>query len=336
MADQISSRRELSSRTRTKANDTLKKSIESWDGGKDLDQRVCVYTTGSFGRDDASRFSDLDVFIVSEEENVTQNRLLTGLEEIELLASIVHTNRELSLPDIDADGGFLKVHQLSDYLVGLGKPSDDANNTFTGRLLLLLESKPLFGHEVFEKVRRECVDRYWNDYADHSDSFLPAFLINDILRFWRTLCVNYEAGSPKDPEKRRAKNYKLKHSRLLTCFSAIVGLQAQYQKESTITPETAIETLSLTPLERLEHAKPAMHVSLHDKIGELFNLYERFLVETDCSKQELYEKMRDPGYYKESLENARVFGDTMFSLLEGMSMIETDVKAKRFFRYLTV
>ena len=79
-----------------------------------------------------------------------------------------------------------------------------------------------------------------------------------------------------------------------------------------------------------------MHVSLHDKIGELFNLYERFLVETDCSKQELYEKMRDPGYYKESLENARVFGDTMFSLLEGMSMIETDVKAKRFFRYLTV
>lgn len=196
----------LSSDIRQRASDLLVERIGEWTDAGVLGNRICIYTTGSFGRGDASRFSDLDVFIVALEEPVTGSRLLTRLEEVELLASIVHVNRELKLPELDADGGFLKVHPLSDYLRGLGKPSDDAENTFTGRLLLLLESKPIFGHACYDQVRQECVARYWVDYQDHRDSFLPAFLINDILRFWRTLCVNYEAGEGADPARRRAKN----------------------------------------------------------------------------------------------------------------------------------
>ncbi len=112
---------------------------------------------------------------------------------------------------------FSEVHPLSDYLNGLGKPSDEANNTFTGRLLLLLESKAIFGESSYQYIRRECVRDIGRIYNDHSQNFLPAFLVNDILRFWRTLCVNYEAGLTTNPAKRRAKNYKLKYSRLLTC-----------------------------------------------------------------------------------------------------------------------
>ncbi len=177
MTNQIFIRQKHSSALIARAKSALEAKISDWGNLEDLERKICVYTTGSFGREDASEHSDLDVFIVSLQEGVTNNRLLSGLEEIEILASIVHVNRELNLPDLDGDGGFLKVHQLNDYLVGLGKPSDDADNTFTGRLLLMLESQPIFGNEVFDEVLKECVERYWIDYADHKDSFLPLFLL---------------------------------------------------------------------------------------------------------------------------------------------------------------
>jgi hypothetical protein len=277
------------------------------------------------------------VFIVALEEQVTDARRLSRLEEIELLASIVHANRELKLPDLDGDGGFLKVHPLSDYLIGLGKPSDDADNTFTGRLLLLLESKAIFGDASYEYIRRECVERYWTDFSDHADSFLPAFLVNDILRFWRTLCVNYEAGATANPAKRRAKNYKLKFSRLLTCYSAIVGIQAEFQLRGTVSVEQAIAILDRTPLERLSDISTAFGGEVATKVHLLEDMYNSFLGETNCSKDDLYLKMADPDYYRVSLSEARTFGDTMFDLMRHLSTLSGEQEqGRRFFRYITV
>ena len=241
------------------------------------------------------------------------------------------------MPDLDGDGGFLKVHQLSDYLVGLGKPSDDIDNTFTGRLLLLLESQAIFGEKVYDRVLEECVDRYWIDYTDHSDSFIPAFLINDILRFWRTLCVSYEAGTTQDPVKRRAKNYKLKFSRLLTCYSAILAIQAEFSTVGTISSKKALEVLKMTPNERLEYSRKLVLPQRKKIIDELTGMYEGFLLETDCSKSDLMEKMKDPSYYKKSLEGARKYGDSMFELLQGISEDQKgNLPNWRFFRYITV
>lgn len=322
---------------RARATECLEAKISDWAKVSDLRERICIYTTGSFGRSGACSYSDLDVFIVALEENVTQERRLSRLEEIELLASIVHTNRELGLPELDGDGGFLKVHQLEDYLKGLGKPHDDADNTFTGRLLLLLESKPIFGTTPYQLVRRECVLRYWTDYSDHSDSFLPAFLVNDILRFWRTLCVNYEAGTTLNPARRRAKNYKLKFSRLLTCFSAIVGIQAQFQQGGTVSAEEVIEILDRTPLERLRRIGDQLGGVVSNRITDLEELYDGFLRETNCSKHDLYGKMEDPDYYKRSLSGAREFGDVFFDLIQLLSVTEPmSDNGRRFFRYITI
>ncbi len=311
--------------------------ISQWADVSRLGEQVCIYTTGSFGRGDASTHSDLDVFVVSLEEELTRSRLLTNLQEIELLASIVHVNRELELPDLDADGNFLKAHALSEYLVGLGKPSDDANNTFTGRLLLLLESKVIFGEVAYQRVRRECIERYWTDFADHSDAFLPAFLVNDILRFWRTLCINYEAGGSTDPARRRAKNFKLKFSRLLTCYSAVLALLLEYQERSTVTPDAALAILALSPTDRLDNARRILGRDLSGLIDELYTLYDWFLSETDCSKSDLYRKMEDPEYYRESLGQGRNFGDAMFRLFREVALAKGEDSAGwRFFRYVTI
>lgn len=133
----------------------------------------------------------------------------------------------------------------------LGHPNDDASNTFTARLLLLLESKPLFGTDVYWEAIEQVIAAYWGDFTDHKNEFVPAFLANDVLRIWRTFCVNYEARTAREPEEKRAKrklkNYKLKHSRLLTCYSALAYLLAVFQEKKTVTPADARTMVGLTP-----------------------------------------------------------------------------------------
>jgi len=191
-------------------------------------EKVCVYATGSFGRGEASRYSDLDVFIVGE--GTPEEPALAPLDEILIKADLIEAIRDLKIPDFSGGGEYLTHHTVSEIVGSLGTPEDDASNTFTARLLLLLESSALLGKHAYAKITEKVISAYWRDYQDHKNDFAPAFLGNDILRMWRTFCVNYEARTQSDPPekkaKRKLKNYKLKHSRLLTCYSALLYLLA--------------------------------------------------------------------------------------------------------------
>src|SRR5260370_31751604 len=117
---------------------------------KRVGNKACVYATGSFGRGEASLFSDLDLFIVGLGEN--NSRQLPPLEEICLKADLILATRKLGIPEFSGGGEYL-VHYTKQELIGaLGKRDDDANNTFTARLLLLLESRPVLGAEVYSKI----------------------------------------------------------------------------------------------------------------------------------------------------------------------------------------
>jgi hypothetical protein len=122
----------------------------------------------------------------------------------------------------------------------------------------LLESRPLLEDEIYSEVISKVIAAYWEDYDGHETEFMPAFLVNDILRLWRTFCVNYEARTRnlKETEELKAKrklmSYKLKHSRLLTCYSAIVYLMAIMAERDTVSEEDAKKMTYLSPLERLE------------------------------------------------------------------------------------
>ena len=143
-----------------------------------LGNKTCIYLTGSFGRGDASEDSDLDLFILCENEDS-----LNKLDEICLKAELINLTRRLKFPDFSGQGKYLKNHSCEKLIGTLGKPDDDKENTLTARLLLLLESKPLVGDEVYEKIIKEIIKKYWHDYQGHEEKFEPAFLTNDILRF---------------------------------------------------------------------------------------------------------------------------------------------------------
>ncbi len=147
--------------------------------------RACVYATGSFGRREASRHSDLDLFIVGKStlgEDAKKVSMLSRLSEICVKADLIKATRGLGIPDFDVDGKYLVHHPAHLLTMTLGRPEDDAINTFTSRLLLLLESYPLVEESIHSEVINDVIAAYWGDYEEHSDCFVPAFLANDILR----------------------------------------------------------------------------------------------------------------------------------------------------------
>jgi hypothetical protein len=256
--------------------------------------KACVYATGSFGRCEASRHSDLDLFILGKSDikpgRDTKESLLSRLDEILIKADLIEVTRELGIPEFSGDGRYLAhyaAHELTDTL---GQPEDDVTNTFTARLLLLLESRPLLETTVYQEVTREVVAAYWRDYEDHKTDFMPAFLGNDILRLWRTFCVNYEAGTEREPEEKKAKgklkNYKLKHSRLLTCYSAVLYLLAIYDQQKSVHPQDALNMIALTPTGRLEWLRDQNSLTdARNTIEKLLEHYERAIFgDNQCSR----------------------------------------------------
>ncbi len=281
--------------------------------------KACVYVTGSFGRGEASRHSDLDVFIVGRADG--GQRLLPRLDEIRIEAALIEETRRLGIPEFSGDGEYLQHYTVSKLIEALGTPQDDAANTFTARLLLLLESRPLIGDDVHAEAIGQVLEKYWLEFEDHQSDFMPAFLANDILRLWRTFCVNYEARTEREPAekkaKRKLKNYKLKHSRLLTCYSGLVFLLAAFVEQGTVTPDDAKAMVELSPTKRLEWLDGRTRfAACRETIASLLKSYEQFLDNTDAPEAALMARFLDPATSRTLLEEMGRFGDLMWRLLQ--------------------
>src|SRR5262249_3389819 len=116
--------------------------------------RACVYATGSFGRGEASLHSDVDLFIVGkksgqQDRHGFETSMLTKLDDICVRADLIEVTRKLKIPEFSGDGRYLTHFSVDEFTKTLGTREDDVTNTFTARLLLLLESQPLIGAAVY-------------------------------------------------------------------------------------------------------------------------------------------------------------------------------------------
>jgi hypothetical protein len=279
--------------------------------------RACVYLTGSFGRGEASQHSDLDLFIAGRTVDPLPGQpgrraALNRLDEICIKAELIEATRAMGIQEFSGDGEYLAHYTVDQLIKTLGHPDDDARNTFTARLLLLLESKPLFGDDVYWEAIDQAIAAYWGDFEGHSRDFVPGFLANDILRIWRTFCVNYEVRTSREPDekkaKRKLKNYKLKHSRLLTCYSALAYLLAVFAARQTVTLADARTMVAMSPTERLESLVREF-ASDQGIVGKLLGAYERFLANTDASEDDLVNRFMDSAASRRYFAEANEFGD---------------------------
>ncbi|MFH0903498.1 MAG: nucleotidyltransferase domain-containing protein [Pseudomonadota bacterium] len=321
----IAQRRELTeSRLSLLVNDLAEAGAQEIASG-----RACVYATGSLGRGEMSERSDLDIFILRDRSLPSP---LTNLDEIRLKARLIEVCRKEHYPDFSGDGEYVHAHDIKNDLIGkLGTREDDYANVFTARLLLLLESRSILGEEIYGLAVDSVIAEYWRDYPRNSRCFLPVFLINDILRFWKTLCLNYEERTGGSPiGRRRLYNYKLKHSRLLTCYSGVIYLQSVLDRDGgTVSPEAALQMVSSSPTRRLEHVARS-RVDLTDHVQQILERYSVFLDTCDADKSELESRFSEAGFKNARFAEAKEFGDRVFSLLHAIG------EGTELFRYLAI
>ena len=182
-------------------------------------KNFCVYTTGSLARHEAAETSDLDLFVIGDKGDNKYGKL----DEIRIFSALMGINKELGFPEFSNDGEFLKIFNYGEVEKIIGSPSDDHYNWFTARMLLILESKCIYNAGKYDEIVKKIIKVYLKD-EDHED-FNLYFLLNDILRFWRTLCLNYES-SRINQKKWEKKNISLKFSRRLTVFATIIYILA--------------------------------------------------------------------------------------------------------------
>ncbi len=326
MTDQLAIRRRQSeeglAQVRAAAVDRLSPIVK--------DEPLAIYVTGSFGRREA-RFpggSDLDLFFLYGPTSRSPRARLSQLTWFELAGALIQIGRDLGFEDFSRDGAFLQAHNVWHIGRELGSQHEDSENGFTARLLLLLESQYVLNENLYEQFMEETIRFYYGDYASNQGTFKPTFLINDILRFWRTLCLNYEhkrsrKRSQDDPHDEGAAwradsaldNLKLRFSRLSTCYSMVIALAAE---PTPVTPERVLQLCRTAPTDRWSiaaaQASSADRAEARAKLGEILNLYEYFL-ELIADEDVLRERLTSHAERERTRRKAGDFGQVVSEFL---------------------
>jgi hypothetical protein len=126
----------------------------------------------------------------------------------------------------------------------------------------------------------------------------------------------------KSPEeeraKRKLKNYKLRHSRLLTCYSTLLYLLTTYVNQKTVHPDDVVQMTQLSPTERLEGLARhgAVNADAQKTIQDLLDQYEKFLEFTNQPKGALVTLFKDREKSRAQFHEAGILGDLTSKALE--------------------
>lgn len=284
-------------------------------------KELCIYTTGSFGRLEACEYSDIDLFFLSDNGASKFSKISKTLID----ADIINICREMNFPEFSGDGTYLEVHGIEDMYSQIGSREDDYRNLFTARMLLLLESKPIYNADFYNKMLHTTVDKYYKDFHRHEINFKPVFLVNDVIRFWRTICLNYEhsrnrkfsnSGLSKNEieyktNESHIKNLKLKFSRKLTCYSFLLSVLCS--KAEVLKQNDILDIIKLTPLQRLNAL--SVNPEMENEVKELIVLYFWYLKIVQVDKPDLIKWIAIESNRNEAFGNARKFSKIIFNLM---------------------
>lgn len=295
---------------------------------------LTIFSAGSYARLEASEYSDIDMFFLYDGRRTDRHEPRT--EDLRLFGALIEMVEQMGFPKFSNDCQYLTTLSGDEILEHLGSAQDDHLNLFTVRMLMLLESKCLYGEEAYAGILKKIIGSYYRDYPDHQGSFEPRFLLNDIGRFWKTLLLNYEHKRNQDRPgtdrtKQKVRNFKLKFSRMTTCFATIAALGSQ---SSPVQEGDVFNLIQLTPRERLQEVK-VLRSDTTDAVDAVLEDYAWFLEQTGLSEPALYGRFEDKTIRTEMFNRANQYGNKMYELLATIERGASNDQPK-FLRYLVI
>lgn len=258
---------------------------------------VDIVVFGSLARAEWTSGSDVDwTMLIDGQANADHRPISRKIEQT--LAGIECKGTKLKEPG--AEGIFGNMAFSHEIVHHIGGQADSNRNT-TQRILLLLEATALRdpGDEAdgpFERIVRQILFRYlFSDSNFHSQadeqSRIPRFLLNDIVRYWRTICVDFAYKDWEQAGKKWAlRNIKLRTSRKLLFVAGLMTVFSCFQNDNLRCGTTDGDYLLKLQghLANFVRATPLnivvwtlQNMGLDEACIELLNQYEQFLAQID-------------------------------------------------------
>lgn len=212
--------------------------LEMYDGAYD------ILIAGSLSRKEALPTSDIDGFVLAKSsyDKRTADDIFKKLEEI---ASSAEVNLKIA-----TKGVFSTVTPVSELLKNYGGMKD-TNQLLTRRMSVLIEGTGIGNTytSVVYNTKKKILERYLRDiFVDPKKG--PIFLINEIIRYYRTIAVDYEYKKVEVGKPWAVRLAKFRHSRKMLYIGALLPL-VQSIKEKHRIEWLENQFINYTPLERI-------------------------------------------------------------------------------------
>ncbi|MCE5242696.1 MAG: nucleotidyltransferase domain-containing protein [Desulfobacteraceae bacterium] len=203
------------------------------------DGSFSVLVAGSYGRLDAHEKSDLDFMIVHDGHLKDDSAKIDQVRECA-------SSLGISLPN--AEGAFSKPIAIDGMINTIGSKEDDLNAT-ARRLLILMEGRPVYNEIYYKNIISRILDHYMRLLSEEPEKE-ALVLLNDVIKYFRNICINVEFSFWQDEGKWGIRNIKLKHSRILI-YTGLLFLIINSSKYRSKKISYLRDHIHLSPIEKI-------------------------------------------------------------------------------------
>ncbi|MCH7987530.1 MAG: hypothetical protein IID46_00100 [Planctomycetes bacterium] len=235
-----------------------------------VDQRVAtVAVSGSLGRMEQLDHSDGD-FIVLLKDGIS----LDSSEAQDAFQNVWSVLNPLGLEKPKTTGIYASPSNQAELCdpVARGQVDEDVS-TFGKRIQLLLDCQPVYGADAFRNTIDSVIERYTSGTYQSDNETIWKYLLDDLIRYFRSLSVMSRWEAQDRPGYWRLRNVKLRHTRLMM-YAGLLLLMGEADRQPDKGVDWLKDRLSLTALERVAFVY-AQHGD--ENFSPIAKYYERYL-----------------------------------------------------------